>query len=133
MKSKAIPVRAARAALLSLLFLATVVHATVTAPDALVRTTAEGVLSAIARTPERARLLEVAETTVLPHFDFRRMTALAVGAPWKQASPEQQQALENGFRDLLVRTYTTALASGAQMKATLAVDSPRMRFIVMRF
>lgn len=124
MKSRAIP---ARALWLSLFFLVATARAAITPPDVLVRTTAEGVLSAIARTSGRDRLQEMAETTVLPHFDFKRMTALAVGAPWKQASPEQQQALENGFRELLVRTYTTALASGAQMKATLSVDAPRMQ------
>ncbi len=42
----------------------------------------------------------------MPHFDFQRMTQLAVGRYWRTATPEQQQALVTEFRDLLVRTYT---------------------------
>jgi phospholipid transport system substrate-binding protein len=50
---------------------------------------------------------------VLPHFDFRHMTQLAVGRSWRDATPEQQQALEKGFRTLLVNTYSTALTISA--------------------
>ncbi len=36
------------------------------------------------------------------------MTRLAMGRNWKQATPDQQKALSQEFRTLLVRTYTTA-------------------------
>jgi phospholipid transport system substrate-binding protein len=39
------------------------------------------------------------------------MTALAVGKDWRQATPEQQKALTEEFRDLLVRTYSNALTA----------------------
>ena len=45
---------------------------------------------------------------MLPHFDFERMTRLAVGKYWRSATPEQKQPLATEFRDLLVRTYTKA-------------------------
>jgi phospholipid transport system substrate-binding protein len=48
------------------------------------------------------------ETKVLPHFNFTRMTQLAVGRNWRQATPDQQKVLTEEFRNLLVRTYTTA-------------------------
>ena len=85
------------------------------APDVLVKRTVEEVLQVIQQTPERAALHRIAEQKVLPNFDFREMTRLAVGANWRKASPEQQAALEGGFRKLLVNVYTTALTkSGPQ-------------------
>ena len=48
---------------------------------------------------------------MLPHFNFSRMTALAVGRNWPKANPEQQKLLTNEFRNLLVRTYSSALAT----------------------
>ena len=57
---------------------------------------------------EAWRMLKLFETKVLPHFNFTRMTQLAVGKNWRQASPEQQKVLTDEFKTLLVRTYTTA-------------------------
>ena len=45
-------------------------------------------------------LRALAEQKVLPYFDFKHMTQLAVGTAWRQANPAQQQALETGFRTL---------------------------------
>jgi phospholipid transport system substrate-binding protein len=62
-------------------------------------------------------LNETAEQKVLPHFDFKQMTQLAVGRAWSQASATQQEALERAFRTLLVRTYTAALSrSSGELK-----------------
>ncbi len=44
-----------------------------------------------------------------PHFDFGRITQSAVGRHWAQATPAQQQALTQGFKELLIRTYAKAL------------------------
>lgn len=52
-----------------------------------------------------------AEKNVLVNFDFQRMTALAVGKDWRNASPEQKQKLSNEFKNLLVKTYANALSS----------------------
>jgi phospholipid transport system substrate-binding protein len=38
------------------------------------------------------------------------MTRLAVGRGWRQATPEQRQALSREFRTLLVRTYSGAMS-----------------------
>jgi len=80
-------------------------------PDALVRKTVDDVLAVIKQTRDQRKLTEIAETKVLPYFDFKRMTRLAVGRHWSQASATQQEALERAFRTLLVRTYTVSLAS----------------------
>lgn len=85
------------------------------APDALVRRTTDEVLVAIRadkdlQSGNLTKVFRIAEEKVLPHFDFTRMTRLAVGRNWQQASEAQREALTNEFRTLLVRTYATSLA-----------------------
>ncbi len=94
-------------------------------PDALIKTTTDEVLAVIKQTSDPQKLVQVAQTKVLPHFDFQRMTRLAVGRGWATASPQQQQALEKEFRELLVRTYTHALATGKGKDATVTVTPLR--------
>ena len=84
------------------------------APDALVKRVSEEVLAIIKSDPkvqagDQARIREVVETKLLPNFDFERITALAMGRNWRQATPEQQKQLIDQFRALLVRTYSGAL------------------------
>ncbi|MDD5247487.1 MAG: ABC transporter substrate-binding protein [Rhodocyclaceae bacterium] len=106
-------------ALAASLTLATAVSAAPTAPDELVKSTSEEVLAVIKQTTDRQKLLQLAQEKVVPHFDFQRMTQLAVGKSWRQATPEQQQQLEKEFQELLVRTYTNALAAGAHSNAKI--------------
>lgn len=84
-------------------------------PDALVKRVSQEVLAIIKSDPkvqagDQARIREVVETKLLPYFDFDRITALAMGRNWRQATPEQQKQLVEQFRQLLVRTYSGALA-----------------------
>jgi phospholipid transport system substrate-binding protein len=90
------------------LFFAVAAHAQ-EAPDALVKKTVDEVLTTIKQTRDQKKLVELAEAKVVPYFDFKRMTQLAAGRAWSQASAAQQEALEKNFRTLLVRTYTAAL------------------------
>jgi phospholipid transport system substrate-binding protein len=60
---------------------------------------------------ERTDVARLVEEKILPLFDFRRMTGLAVARNWRRASPEQQGALIEEFRTLLVRTYSGSLSS----------------------
>lgn len=83
------------------------------APDALVKRVSEEVLQIVKtdqriQAGDRDRIREVLESRLAPHFDFERMTALAVGRGWRQATPEQQKQLTEQFRTLLVRTYSNA-------------------------
>ncbi|MBI3936300.1 MAG: ABC transporter substrate-binding protein [Betaproteobacteria bacterium] len=96
-------------------------HAQTTPPDVLVKNTVNEVLSVIQQNKHRRVLRELAEKKVLPHFDFREMTRLAVGRAWRDASAAQQQALENNFRSLLVATYTTALSQTTGTSQTVEV------------
>lgn len=84
------------------------------APDALVKRVSQDVLQIIKTDPkvqagDQARIREVVETKLVQHFDFNRMTALAMGRNWSKASPDQQKRLADEFRSLLVRTYSGAL------------------------
>ncbi|MBX9904446.1 MAG: ABC transporter substrate-binding protein [Burkholderiales bacterium] len=98
-----------------------------TAPDVLVRTTVEEVLAILKQNQDRRTLQDVAEKKVLPHFDFRVMTQTAMGKSWRDATPAQQKALENAFRTLLVRTYTTALAESANVERKIEVRPLQMK------
>ena len=60
------------------------------------------------------KVVELAEQKVLPHFDFARMTRLAVGRNWSQASDAQKEALVKEFSTLLVRTYSASLTAVPQ-------------------
>src|ERR1700692_1161643 len=68
------------------------------APDALVKRVSEDVLGTIrsdkdVQAGNQAKVKQLIETKLAPHFDFARMTALAVGRNWRGANPEQQQQL----------------------------------------
>jgi phospholipid transport system substrate-binding protein len=78
-------------------------------PDQLVKSATDEVLAVIKKTADRATLRRVAQEKVLPYFDFTEMTRLAVGRPWRDATPEQKKKLQQEFTDLLVNTYTSAL------------------------
>jgi len=65
------------------------------------------------------KLNEFVSQVVMPHVDFERMTALAVGRTWRSASPEQQQRISQEFRNLLTRTYAGALQSLRDQKIRL--------------
>ena len=85
-------------------------------PDVLIKNTVHDVLDVVRkdkdlRAGDQKKLLQLVDEKVLPNFDFERMTRLAVGRSWRAATPEQQKALMNEFRILLVRTYTKAFTS----------------------
>lgn len=90
------------------------------APDALVRSVADEVLKIVQndqalREGDNARMARLIEEKIVPHFDFERMTRLAVGRPWREATPEQRQSLIEQFRTLLVRSYSAAYSAYKQI------------------
>ena len=79
-------------------------------PDQLIKATSEEVLTVLRADADIAagntsKVIDIVEAKVLPHFDFERMTRLAVGKNWRNASDLQRQSLTTAFRTLLVRTY----------------------------
>ncbi len=90
-------------------------------PDELVKNTTLEVISVIKQDKDiqagdRAKIYALVEEKVLTHFDFRRMSQLAMGKNWRQATPEQQDALIKEFRSLLVRTYAVSLSQYRDQK-----------------
>src|SRR4051812_14443145 len=90
-------------------------------PDVLVKNVTTEVVELITKDKEirsgsRAKLIEVIEARVLPHFNFGAMTALAMGQSWNKATPEQKKRLIEEFRTLLVRTYASALAAYSEQR-----------------
>ena len=57
--------------------------------------------------PESLSLL--VDEILLPHTDFERMSRLAMGKYWKQSSDSQRQQFVQEFKELLIRTYATAI------------------------
>ncbi|TSE22430.1 MlaC/ttg2D family ABC transporter substrate-binding protein [Tepidimonas aquatica] len=87
---------------------------TLEAPDALIQRVATEVFDTVKRDPalragDVARISALVDTKLMPHVDFERMTASAVGRFWRSATPEQRQRLMAEFKTLLVRTYSGAL------------------------
>ena len=85
------------------------------APDALIKEVSSDVLDAVKadksiKQGDVNKVIALVDAKVMPHVNFQRMTASAVGRYWRQATPEQQKRLQDEFKVLLVRTYSGALA-----------------------
>ncbi|MDQ9171017.1 ABC transporter substrate-binding protein [Oxalobacteraceae bacterium R-40] len=84
-------------------------------PDALIKRISQEVMDTAKTDKEiqsgnQKKVLELVEEKILPHVNFQRMTSLAAGRFWREATPEQQQQLTNEFRSLLVYTYSGAIS-----------------------
>ena len=85
------------------------------APDVFVKRISQEVLETAKNDKDiqsgnQQKILDVVQSKILPNVDFQRMTALAAGRYWREATPEQQKRLSEEFRDLLVYTYAGAIA-----------------------
>ena len=85
-------------------------------PDALIKRLSGEVIDRIKvdkeiQAGDFKKLSDFVDATVMPHVNFQRMTALAVGRNWRSANPDQQKQLMTEFRSLLLRTYSGALGS----------------------
>ena len=102
-------------AAVSLAFALPVVHAADnSAPDLLIRQLSLEILDAVKndkaiQAGDVKKINALVEGKIMPHVDFPRITATAVGRFWRQATPDQQQKLIDEFKTLLVRTYSGAL------------------------
>ena len=85
------------------------------APDALVKRISSEVLETAKNDKDiqagnQKTVMDLVETKILPYVDFQRMTSLAAGRYWREATPEQQKQLAAEFRTLLIFTYSGALS-----------------------
>jgi phospholipid transport system substrate-binding protein len=86
------------------------------APDVLVKRVSTEVIDAVKadkdiQSGNRNKIMELVQAKILPYVDSEKMTSLAAGRFWRQATPEQQKQLSEEFRTLLVYTYSGALST----------------------
>ena len=99
------------------------------APEVLIKEVSTDVLDAVKADKtiqggDLRKVIALVDQKVLPHVNFQRMTAAAVGRHWRQATPEQQKRLQDEFKLLLVRTYSGALS---QVSSEQKVELKPMR------
>ncbi|MEJ1416090.1 MAG: ABC transporter substrate-binding protein [Candidatus Sedimenticola sp. (ex Thyasira tokunagai)] len=85
-----------------------------TEPNTIVKETADRILAEVVSMRQEldespGRIYPLVEHILLPRFDFVRMSRLVLGKHWRRAGAEEKEAFTRAFRELLVRTYTTAL------------------------
>lgn len=90
------------------------------APDALINRLTKEALDTIqadkaVQAGDVSRIIVLVDEKVMPHLNFQRMTASAVGPAWRQATPEQRKRLEAEFKTLLVRTYAGAMSQAKNL------------------
>ena len=99
------------------------------APDQLIKEVSTDVLDAVRadkniQAGDVQKVITLVDAKVMPHVNFQRMTASAVGRYWRQATPEQQKRLQDEFKVLLVRTYSGALAQVKDQTVSLKPSRP---------
>ena len=102
------------------------------APDVLVKTITEEVSAILKQDKDiqagdTKKVANLIETKVVPHFNFMRMTRIAMARNWRSASPEQQKELASEFKTLLVRTYSTAISNYRDRRSTTSPCAPSPR------
>jgi len=100
---------------LGLLLGASAVMAADEAPDAFVKRISNETLDAVRadksiKAGDINKTMQLVDSKLMQHVNFRRMTALATGPGWRKATPEQQERLQEEFKLLLIRTYSGALS-----------------------
>lgn len=90
--------------------------ATASAPDVMIRDLSTQIIDRIKQDKDLQggdlrKMSQFVDETIMPNVNFERMTALAAGRNWRQATPDQQKQLMAEFRQLLLRTYAGALSS----------------------
>lgn len=108
-------------------------------PEELVKKLTQEVMDAVKSDQQlaagdRQRAIKLAEEKVLPHVDFEEATRLAAGRAWPQATPEQKKKLVTEFRNMLVRTYSSALQpyEDQQMKVLPVRMKPADTEVIVR-
>ncbi len=124
---------------LSLLATTVPVLAADMAADAFVKQLSDEVVDAIKgdkslQAGNMTKLNALVDAKVMPHVNFRRITASAVGPGWTKATPEQHKQLQEEFKILLLRTYAGALSQITDQTITVKPlrASPEDTEIVVR-
>ncbi len=109
------------------------------APDALIQRLTQEAIDLIqadkgVQSGDVARIMALTEQKVMPHVNFQRMTASAVGPAWRQATPEQRARLQAEFKTLLVRTYSGAMSQAKNLSFSIKPmrSAPEDKEVIVR-
>ncbi|WP_304961974.1 MlaC/ttg2D family ABC transporter substrate-binding protein, partial [Turicimonas muris] len=71
---------------------------------------------------------------ILPYSDFPRMTRMAVGPQWRNATPEQKEEIQTLFRKLLIAVYSGALKEASDYSMQLGRNNinPNEKVVLVR-
>ena len=126
-------------AMIGTLTMPSIVWAVDEAPDALIQRLTKEALDTIRDDPvvqsgDVGHIMTLVDQKVMPHLNFQRMTASAVGPAWRQATPDQRKRLEAEFKVLLVRTYAGAMGQAKDLKFEMRAlrASPQDREVIVR-
>jgi len=92
--------------------------------EAIVKKTTDQMLAALKNNP--GNVYDLVEQIILPNFNFQKMSRMVVlKRSWKTATDDQKNRFDNAFRELLVRTYSTALVEAAGNLSRIDYDTQR--------
>lgn len=108
-------------------------------PQALVMKTTEKVLAEIQAKKQElsnnpSKIYPMVDEILLPRFDFKLISRLTLGDNWKTATDAEKEAFIKEFRELLVRTYATALLnySGQEIEYPPVNSQPNSKKVKVR-
>jgi phospholipid transport system substrate-binding protein len=83
-------------------------------PQQLVRQASDQIISRIHSERQqidvdRSHLYLLLDELLIPHIDFEKMSRWVLGKHWRRTSIEQRERFVTEFRNLIIRTYSTAL------------------------
>ncbi len=94
-------------------------------PCEVIKSSAQTLSDAVNQNISEKKAVSMIQNSIVPQIDFTIMTRLAMGAQWKQATPDQQTQIVGLFKQMLVYSYTNALSKlkGAQVSISSSTIS----------
>ncbi len=94
-------------------------------PCEVIKSSAQILSDAVNQNISEKKAVNMIQNSIVPQIDFTIMTRLAMGAQWKQATPDQQAQIVGLFKQMLVYSYTNALSKlkGAQVSISSSTIS----------
>lgn len=93
-------------------------------PEEFVLKVSNEILDAIKNSPklqqgDKNAVEALVDEKMMPAVDFLRMTRMAVGPKWKEATPAQQEQLQTLFRETLIQVYSGGLSMAKDQKVRI--------------
>ena len=132
-------IRVVHSLILVLCMMTGVVHAAMETPEGVIKQTADAVIERIKTQRAEldanpAKIYDVVNELVIPHYDFTSMSRWVLGKNWKTANEGQRSEFILQFQTLLVRTYARALLeySGQEIKYFPVEINPKNKLALVK-